>query len=48
MTREGLKQAIVEAIQHVHGFTQPGVGETVMQAIEDYLGAAPVEQAVGQ
>lgn len=37
MNREALKQAIVEAIQRKHGYTQPNVGETVMEAIEDYL-----------
>lgn len=43
MTREDLKQAITEAIQREHGYTQPGIGDTVMAVVEQYLR----EQGVG-
>lgn len=39
MTREALKAAIVEAIQREHGYTQHGVGETVVAELERLLGA---------
>ena len=36
MTREALKQRIVEAVQREHGYSQPSIGDTVLAAIQQH------------
>lgn len=36
MTRETLKAALLEAIQREHGYSQPGIAETVLKAIHEH------------
>lgn len=37
MSPETLKRRIVDAIQKACGYTQPNVGEVVMEVVEPYL-----------